>query len=589
MTIEERLQALRERLREEGLDSFIITGTDPHQSEYPADRWRSRAYFSGFTGSAGDLLVEGGQAFLWTDSRYFIQAADELDGTGIILMKEGMEGVPSLEDHLSSSAVKGMKVGIDGDTVSIGRFRRLSATLAAKGAALEATDGIISSVGKGRPPVPDTKAYRVDERYAYTPMAKKIASIREALRAKGARWTFISSLDDIAWVLNLRASDVRYNPVFYAYLFISLSKAVLFTAPERLPEDFRGIEVRPYEEAMPALEELARGTGCYSPDRNPASMMGILARSRNIEGMDIPASMKSMKSKGEAEGMRRAHVLDGAAYAIFLSKLTAGDGLYDEIMLAQMLERERSRMEGYIGPSFAPISAFGPHGAIVHYSPTEASSGLVMGHGLLVLDTGSQFAFGTTDVTRTLVFGGEPTEEERTDYTLVLKGHLALQRQRFPKGTRGVQLDVLAKQFLWQQGESFFHGTGHGVGFHLSVHEGPQRISSALIDVPLMPGMVVSDEPGIYKEGRYGIRIENLLIVREDEETEFGTFYRFEPLTMVPYEKKLIDADMLTDEELEQVNRYHRKVYYSLAPYLDAYSSEWLRLASSPMERKQVY
>ena len=585
----ERLSALREKLQEKGIDSFIITGTDPHQSEYPADRWKSRAYFSGFTGSAGVMLVTADDALLWTDSRYFIQAENELEGSGIRLMKEGMEGVPSLTEYLKGNVRKKMRVGVDGDTISISSFRHIASVLASSGAELVATEGIISSIWKGQPAMPDSKAYEIDERYAYIPMQKKIAAIRSRLRDEGCRWTFISSLDDIAWILNLRASDVKYNPVFYSYLFISLSKAVLFTDESRLPESFKGIDVRPYEEAGSCIEELARGTGYYSPDKNPASFMHVLSKGKNKEGMDFSLVMKSMKSKGEAEGMRKAHILDGAAYVTFLSKLLSNDGLYDEIMLANMLERERERMEGYIGPSFAPISAFGPHGAIVHYSPSETSSGLIMGHGLLVLDTGSQFMFGTTDVTRTLVFGSDPTEEEKKDYTLVLKGHLALQRQKFPKGTRGVQLDVLAKQFLWNQGENFLHGTGHGVGFHLSVHEGPQRISTALLDIPLMPGMVISDEPGLYKEGRYGIRIENLLIVREDDETEFGAFYRFEPLTMVPYEKKLIDVDMLTDQELEQINSYHKKVYYNLAPYLDAYSSEWLRLASSPMERKQVY
>ena len=588
MTVEEKLAKLRERLKEERIDRYIITGTDPHQSEYTAPRWRTREFISGFTGSSGTVVITESEAYLWTDSRYFIQAAIELPSC-YTLMKLGTEGTPDPWEWLTANTSEGMVVGVDSSEISIGLFTRLSEQLAKKKAKLLGTDDFLSAIWPNRPDIPMTVCEIMDAEYSGETSEKKLKRIRDILRNKGLRWTFISSLDDVAWITNLRADDIQCNPVFVSYLFISLSKAVLFTDESRLPESFKGIDVKPYEEAGSCIEELARGTGYYSPDKNPASFMHVLSKGKNKEGMDFSLVMKSMKSKGEAEGMRKAHILDGAAYVTFLSKLLSNDGLYDEIMLANMLERERERMEGYIGPSFAPISAFGPHGAIVHYAPSETSSGLIMGHGLLVLDTGSQFMFGTTDVTRTLVFGSDPTEEEKKDYTLVLKGHLALQRQKFPKGTRGVQLDVLAKQFLWNQGENFLHGTGHGVGFHLSVHEGPQRISTALLDIPLMPGMVISDEPGLYKEGRYGIRIENLLIVREDDETEFGAFYRFEPLTMVPYEKKLIDVDMLTDQELEQINSYHKKVYYNLAPYLDAYSSEWLRLASSPMERKQVY
>ncbi len=578
----ERLERLREKLKEEGLDSFIVTGTDPHMSEYPADRWRSREYFSSFTGSAGTLIVREYQALLWTDSRYFIQAEKELED--VLLMKEGID--PSPEAYLKSVGAR--RVGVDGDSISIERFRRIGSAIAPEGK-LIATD-IVSSVWTGRPEMPSSSLYAVDERYASTPYLKKIAMIREVLRQKDRRWTFISSLDDIAWTLNLRASDIPCNPFFYSFLFISLSKAVLFIDTSRLGDIMLDkIEVREYESVYQDLPELARGAGFYSPTKTAAAFLDILSKPRNEEGIDITTMMKCRKAKGELDGMRKAHILDGAAFVLFRSKLTSNDGLYDEVMLSDMLERERMRMDGYIGPSFAPVSAFGPNGAIVHYSATRATSALVIGHGLLVLDTGSQFAFGTTDVTRTLVFGGEAEEDEKRDYTLVLKGHLALLRQRFPRGTRGVQLDVLAKQFLWQYGENYLHGTGHGVGFHLAVHEGPERISPALVDIPLEPGMVLSNEPGVYREGKYGIRIENLMVVKEDQETEDGQFCVFDSLTMVPYEKALIDADLLTDEEIDQINTYHKKVYYTLAPYLDSYSSEWLRLASSPIERNPIY
>ena len=310
--------------------------------------------------------------------------------------------------------------------------------------------------------------------------------------------------------------------------------------------------------------------------------MKALSRKGNAVGMDITTGMKARKNKAEMEGMRLAHIYDGAAFVTFLSHLDP-DGKYDEIEVSSLLEKERKRIPGYLGPSFNPISGYREHGAMCHYSATRESSSSIDGHGLLVLDTGGQYEFGTTDITRTLLFGREATEEEKRDYTLVLKGHLALSRQHFIKGTRGVQLDVLAKQFLWQHGESFYHGTGHGVGCRLNVHEGPQRISSALIDVPLLPGMVTSDEPGLYKEGRYGIRIENLIAVRDEETTEFGDFLSFEVLTLVPYEKRLIDMSLITEEEREQINSYHRRIRETLYELVDADVLPFLEDATSPL------
>ncbi len=577
--IARKLQGLREELRERGLDGYLITGTDPHQSEYVPLRWRTREFISGFTGSAGTVVVTMDKALLWTDSRYWIQAVKELDGTGFILMRDGDKDVPSVSGWLAGS---GLRIGADGLTLSLSEKMRLEKA----GVDIVITGDLLSPLWPDRPSVPCTQIREVGMEQAGLSASKKLDAVRSALREKGADWTLISSLDDIAWLTNLRADDIPYNPVFVSYAFISQDKAILFVDSARFSDEIMDevaslYSIASYESIMEEGKGLFEGKGYISPERTSASIASMF--SSFITGRDITMDMKARKNETELEGMRKAHILDGVAYVRFLSRLDR-NGKYTEMGLARMLEDERARIEGYQGPSFSPISGWKEHGAIVHYAPDEESDAIVEGSGLLVLDTGSQFSFGMTDITRTLLFG-EATEEEKRDYTLVLKGHLALARAIFIEGTRGVQLDVLAKQFLWREGESFFHGTGHGVGCNLSVHEGPQRISSALIDVPLRPGMVISDEPGVYKEGRHGIRIENLVTVREARTTEFGTFYSFETLTLVPYERALLDMALLTDEEINQINCYHEVVRKTLSHYLDSEALRWLESATAPIEK----
>ncbi len=577
--IARKLQGLREELRERGLDGYLITGTDPHQSEYVPLRWRTREFISGFTGSAGTVVVTMDKALLWTDSRYWIQAGKELDGTGFILMRDGDKDVPSVSGWLAGS---GLRIGADGLTLSLSEKMRLEKA----GVDIVITGDLLSPLWPDRPSVPCTQIREVGMEQAGLSASKKLDAVRSALREKGADWTLISSLDDIAWLTNLRADDIPYNPVFVSYAFISQDKAILFVDSARFSDEIMDevaslYSIASYESIMEEGKGLFEGKGYISPERTSASIASMF--SSFITGRDITTDMKARKNETELEGMRKAHILDGVAYVRFLSRLDR-NGKYTEMGLARMLEDERARIEGYQGPSFSPISGWKEHGAIVHYAPDEESDAIVEGSGLLVLDTGSQFSFGMTDITRTLLFG-EATEEEKRDYTLVLKGHLALARAVFIEGTRGVQLDVLAKQFLWREGESFFHGTGHGVGCNLSVHEGPQRISSALIDVPLRPGMVISDEPGVYKEGRHGIRIENLVTVREARTTEFGTFYSFETLTLVPYERALLDMALLTDEEINQINCYHEVVRKTLSHYLDSEALRWLESATAPIEK----
>ncbi len=587
MDIERRLTSLRKELRERSIDAYLVTGTDPHQSEYVAPRWRTRAFISGFTGSAGTVVVTQDKAVLWVDSRYFIQATREIEGTEYEMMKLETDGTPDPYQWLESLP-SGSKVGVDASSVSIALFSSLSERLRASGIMLEATEDLLAPIWDDRPAVPVTECVEMAAEYAGKSAAEKVADVRKALRDKGLRWTFIASIDDIAWLTNLRADDIPCNPVFVSYAFISLSKAVLFVDRKRFQDKMvlqhtkAVFEIRPYEDAVADMKALAKGAGYYSPDKVSEVFHKALSGKKNITGRDLTTDMKTQKNEAELRGMRLAHIYDAAAYVSFLARLDR-NGRYDEIAVSSRLEEERKRIPGYLGPSFNPISGYREHGAMCHYSATKESSSDVNGHGLLVLDTGSQFEFGTTDITRTLLFGEEASEEEKRDYTLVLKGHLALSRQRFIKGTRGVQLDVLAKQFLWQYGESFYHGTGHGVGCRLNVHEGPLRISSALIDVPLLPGMVTSDEPGLYKEGRYGIRIENLLAVKEDMKTEFGDFYSFEVLTLVPYEKKLIDMSLITAEERKQIDDYHKRIFEELHELVEPDVLRWLSDATSPL------
>ena len=588
--IQERVDELRKRMEGEAIDAWYITGTDPHQSEYVAARWRTREFISGFSGSAGTVVITKDKALLWVDSRYYLQGEQQIKGTEYILMKQGLDGVPSPLEWLCENLNKNEKVGVDSSTVSISTFLDMEKKLKEKGISLVGTDDYLSPIWKDRPSIPCSSCVSMKDEYAGFTAAAKINFVRLKLRQEGASWTFISSIDDIAWLTNLRANDIPCNPVFVSYLFISFEEAILFVDKKRFSKDLlmrveENFTIKGYDEIASSLPVLTKkGIGYYSPNKCAYTFYSSLAKKKNKTGDNITTKLKARKNPVEMEGMRRAHFLDGVAFANFMASIDPL-GVYSELEIARRFEDERKKMEGYLGPSFEPISAFNEHGAVVHYSPDEESNKKVEGQGLLVLDTGSQFEFGTTDLTRTLLFGTEATEAQKKDYTLVLKGHLALARQIFPKGTVGTQLDILAKQFLWCSCENYMHGTGHGVGCRLNVHEGPCNISSRLLNVPLETGMVVSDEPGVYKAGRYGIRIENLIAVQNYAETEFGSFYNFEVLSMVPYEKKLIDVRYLTDVEISQIDAYHQWVRDQLIDYVFDETKPWLEQATSPLSK----
>jgi len=585
MTVNERVEALRTQMKKAGLSAWIINGTDPHQSEYVCDRWHARRWISGFTGSAGTVIVTMDKALIWVDSRYFVQCAAQISGSVFEMRKiDGPEASSPL-DFLRQNFGKGGKVGISAETLMITADERYRQN----GIDIRATDDLLDVIWTDRPSMPENPVIKMDDSLCGMSAQEKINRIREMGHQKNEGYHLISSLDDIAWILNLRGSDINDTPVFLAHLLIGPDSVRLFTPKARFrdvkPECY---DVLPYDDVATVLSALKDTVIRINPERINMKMLNAISKAENVtisRGREYSTDLKAVKNPTELEGMRTAHILDGVALVNFLAMVKRNEFDFTEVSIAKALSDEREMEEDYLGPSFNTIAGFGAHGAVVHYSATEETDIPIIGNGLLVLDSGGQYTCGTTDVTRTLLFG-KATQEQKEDYTLVLKGHLALAGQIFPKGTTGHQIDALAHQFLWQKGMDYFHGTGHGVGYRLSVHEGPQRISSKQgtgDPVPLEAGMVISDEPGIYKEGKHGIRIENLVAVTEAMKTEFGQFLTFEVLTCCPYERDLIDKDMLTQDEIDMVDEYHRWVREMLIDMVDESSRDYLISATEPL------
>ena len=586
--IDKRVEDLRSLLSEHQLDGWIINGTDPHLSEYVCPRWRSREWISGFTGSAGTVVITASEALLWVDSRYYIQAQQQLSGSCFTMMKVDMPSCPSPASYLKSTLKQNSRVGIDKATLTVSAKHEWESVFA-DDVELVCSEDLLDVLWLDRPPVPSEPVCLLGDDIAGFSSLQKLTMVRLAMVQSGASYTLLSSLDDIAWLTNLRGSDVSYSPVFLSYLMIGKEKAWLFTNPSRfsaeiLQEVSKEFEILDYDQVVPTLIEVLKEDDViyYNPDKINLLLAQAFEGKKTVCGREFTTDLKASKNETELEGMRRAHLLDGVALVNFLSSLDTQNGSYTEIELTQMLKNERLKQKDCLSESFAPISAWAEHGAMCHYSADEKSNSCIEGDGLLVLDTGGMYRFGTTDVTRTILFG-TPTQEQIRDYSLVLKGNLALASIRFPEGTCGYQLDVLARQFLWQQGLSYFHGTGHGIGFRLNVHEGPHSLSSKPLMVPLKKGMVISDEPGIYREGRHGIRIENVVAVREDIKTEFGQFYSFEVLTICPFERRLIDKNLLTEQEIAMVDSYHRWVYEELKTLVDPKALEYLKEATLPL------
>ena len=585
MKVNDRVKLLREEMKKNGLSAWIINGTDPHKSEYVSDRWQSRKWISGFTGSAGTVIITKDQALIWVDSRYFVQCAKQIQGTCYEMRKvDGPEATSPL-DFLKETFKNGEKIGISAETLMVSE----KADYTANGLNLLAMEDLLDNIWTDRPAMPEYPVEEMDDETCGESGVSKIGRMWEMASKNHEDYLLISSLDDIAWILNLRGRDIDDTPVFVSHLLIGPQKIFLFTPPARFtkvkPSFYKVLD---YDQIVPVLEGLKNCTVRINPDRINMKLKNALDKAENVkisEGIEYSTNFKACKNEAELEGMRVAHILDGVALVNFMAMVKRNEYDFTELTISQALEDERALEEDYLGPSFSTIAGFGDHGAVVHYTATEETDKAITGNGLLVLDSGGQYTCGTTDVTRTILFG-KATREQKEDYTMVLKGHLALCSQVFPKGTTGVQLDILAHQFLWQKGMNYFHGTGHGVGFRLSVHEGPQRISANFgknRPVALEKGMVVSDEPGLYKEGRHGIRIENLVAVVDAMTTEFGEFYTFETLTACPYERDLICKELLTEDEIAEINEYHQWVYDVLCDLVDESSLDYLKEATKPL------
>ena len=577
--IENRVCKLRNAMKESGLDGYIITGKDPHMGEYSPLCWRYREFITGFTGSNGMVLVTMDDGVLWTDSRYFIQAAKELEGTPFEMLREQTDD-PDVVSYIKVNMEKGSRIGVDSQSISVHSLGVLSSMLDSY--EIVPTGDLVSPFWSDRPGLPDGKVELLPLSVTGESIDEKIGRIREMMDTDGVSWTLISDLDDIAWTLNIRSSDIPYDPVFLSYLLITKSDAVLFASPDRLKGVDLPILVESFDLMEDVLSKKAVGKGALNFKKTAVSNFKKIRNHDVIDlNNDYPTSLKCIKNKTEIEGMKKAHVEDALSFVNFLARLEKS-GASDEMEVLAMLEEERKKCPDYLSPSFGGIAGFGPNGAMCHYAPDENAYSPIDTSGLLVLDTGGQYKTGTTDITRTLLFG-KAEEKWKRAYTLVLKGHLALSNQVFPSSARGCHLDVLAKQFLWNECLDFFHGTGHGVGMRLNVHEAPVRISPALIDVKLEEGMVVSDEPGLYVEGEFGIRIENLVYVKKEKETLFGSFLSFGTLTLVPYERKLIDTSLLTKDEIKAIDSYHEMVYETLSDKLDERGRKYLEKATKPL------
>ena len=590
--ISARLTALREVLKKQAISAFIVPSTDPHLSEYVAAHWHAREWISGFNGSAGTAVVTLHKAGLWTDSRYFLQAAEQLEGTGIDLYKEMLPETPSIAQFLIAELNPGEAVGIDATVFSTRGALALREELAAAGIELKTIADPMAEIWSDRPTIPQNPILVHPLRYAGKPTTEKLEEIRRALATQGAEAIFVSQLDEIAWTLNLRGSDVHCNPVFVAYLYIGKEESILFTDAAKIPQETANylasipVNVAPYTKAASKLSQL-QGIRLLLdlPKTNAAIYQAALQGCHIIEQASPICLMKSVKNETEQNGFREAMIRDGVAMVKFLRwlKPAVERGGETELSIDKKLCALRAEQSDYRGISFDTIAGYAAHGAIVHYEATPETDIPLQPKGLLLLDSGGQYLDGTTDLTRTIALG-PTTEEERTDYTLVLKGFLTLMNAEFPDGTCGTQLDVLARQAMWKRGINYLHGTGHGVGAYLCVHEGPHQIRMNHMPTVLKAGMTVTDEPGIYKAGKHGIRTENTLLIVPAQETPFGTFYRFEALTLCPIDKAPIDRSLLTAEEVEWLNSYHRTVYEKLSTRLDNETQQWLKEACSPLE-----
>ena len=590
--IAKRLEILREEMRREHLSAFVFTTSDPHHSEYTAEHWKGREWISGFNGSAGTAVVTLKSAALWTDSRYFIAAEEQLKETEYQLMKLKMPETPTVAQWIGSELadMDDKTVGIDGMTNGVAEVENLKSQLKQLGGiTLHTAWDPLQRIWKDRPTVPLCSVEIQPMEYAGEEAASKLKRIRKALREKHADGMLVASLDDIAWTLNLRGNDIHCCPLFVSFLLIDTQSTTLFIYKEKVGDEVKaylaklGVRMADYNQVKQGLKDYPEYNILMDPDEVCYTLRQAVTRPVVEAASPIPA-MKAVKNEAEQNGFRLAMQRDGVALVKFLKWMEEQtiDGTMTELTVSDRLEQLRSEQPLYRGLSFDTISAYGPHGAIVHYEPTQETDVPLQRNSLLLIDSGAQYQNGTTDITRTLALG-ELTEEERKVYTLVLKGHIQLQMLIFPKGASGTQLDAVARRDLWQHGYNFLHGTGHGVGSFLNVHEGPHQIRMEYVAQPLCEGMTVTDEPGIYLKDRFGVRIENTLLVVPAFQTECGTFLKFETLTLCPIDRRPIIREMMSEEEIDWLNQYHQMVYDRLAPILSEDEKTWLKTATKPL------
>ena len=587
-TINNRIAALRAHIAQEQIQAFIIPSTDPHLSEYVAPHWQSREWISGFTGSAGTVVVTAKDAGLWTDSRYFLQAARQLEGTCITLYKEMLPETPNIPEFLSAHLQEGDCVGIDGKMFSAEEVEHLQKELKKSGIRIKSIADPMQLLWTDRPAMPLAPAFVYDTKYAGMSFTEKLPAVRQAMEAAGADSLLLSALDEIAWLLNIRGNDVHCNPVVVSYLLIEKDKVNYFVQPQKVTPELaeyfsaNGISVHPYEEIGDYLNSFNAHSILMNPAKtNYAIYSAIRPGCLIINGASPVALLKAIRNKQEIAGIHAAMQRDGVALVKFLKWLDEAvpAGKETEISVDKKLHTFRAAQPLYMGESFDTIAGYKEHGAIVHYEATPETDVTLKPEGFLLLDSGAQYLDGTTDITRTIALG-PLTEEEKTDYTLILKGHIALAMAVFPEGTRGAQLDVLARMPIWKERMNYLHGTGHGVGHFLNVHEGPQSIRMNENPVALQPGMVTSNEPGVYKAGSHGIRTENLVLTVPAGEGMFGKY-----LTLCPICRKGIIKELLTAEEIGWLNDYHRTVYEKLSPDLNNDEKEWLKEACKAVIR----
>lgn len=589
MTSKEKIAVLREEMQKNKVDAFIVYSADPHMSEYLPAEWQERAWLSGFLGSAGFVVVTRDKAGLWTDGRYYTQAAQELEGSGIDLFKDGLEGTPHYIDWIISEIPADGKVAVNALATAHANWELLTGKLNGKGITL-ADAPLLKEIWKERGTPSKNPVFVHPVERAGKSVADKIAAIRQKMETQEATVHIISSLDDVAWTLNLRGSDVESNPVFLGYIVITKNETLLFTDLEKLEVESRKemedawVKMKPYEEFFNCLKGFSNEKVLVSPNSNQAIFETLKEDNQFIKAAVPGNLMKAQKNETELEGFRTVMVRDGVAMVKFLYWLThnAGKESMTEYSIGEKLKGFRAEGENFVGESFGSIVGYKDNGAIMHYSAKSEGSNEVTNDSSILVDSGGQYLEGTTDITRTLALGAV-SDEFRMNSTLVLQGLIRLSMVKFPRGTRGVQLDAIARLPLWMHGKDYNHGTGHGVGSFMNVHEGPQNIRKDMNPQELLPGMVCSNEPGFYVEGQYGIRHENLIAVKEAEQTDFGTFYEFETLTFCPFFKDTIVKEILSEQEIEWLNSYHKTCEEKLAPYLEGEVKDWFLELVSPL------